>query len=160
VFIVFLPQVIKLLVICSPEPYHTYDVDRQALGTKVHQYFQGKYPRNGEFLYIGLPSKSSSRVPYKMRDYRKIAATNNEEVEDPLIPDSRTYSEGIGEAYMELAAQYGLPNDMIIGNPCETQQQTVDQEYQAYVTAPCSPKDVKPLKFWEVRGDINGARTY
>jgi hypothetical protein len=28
------------------------------------------------------------------------------------------------------------------------------------VTAPCSMKDVYPLKFWEVHGDINGAWTY
>jgi hypothetical protein len=49
---------------------------------------------------------------------------------------------------------------MIIGNPGENQQQrqqTVDEEYQAYVTAPCSTKDVHPLKFWEVRGDICSA---
>jgi hypothetical protein len=58
---------------------------------------------------------------------------------------------------MQLAAEYGLDDDdMIIGNPGNNlQQQTVDEEYQAYVTAPCSSNDVTSLKFWEVSGHIN-----
>jgi hypothetical protein len=86
------------------------------------------------------------------------APPTNNGVEEPPILDSHVYA---GEAYMELAAQYRLDPNMIIGNLGENQQQQqqqmVDEEYQAYVTAPCSMKDVYPLKFWEVHGDINGA---
>jgi hypothetical protein len=53
-------------------------------------------------------------------------------------------------AYMSLAAQYGIDNDMDFGNSGQDEQQTIDQEYQAYVTASCSPKGTDILKFWEV----------
>ena len=51
-------------------------------------------------------------------------------------------------AYMSLVAQYGI-TDMEIGNPgiCD---QSVEQEYQAYITAPLSPKTMDILKFWKV----------
>jgi hypothetical protein len=51
-------------------------------------------------------------------------------------------------AYMSLAAQYGI-TDMEIGNP-GIPDQTVEQEYQAYITAPLSPNTMDILKFWEV----------
>ena len=51
--------------------------------------------------------------------------------------------------YMSLAEQYGLGDDMNIGESNETEQ-TVEQEYQAYVTATLSPSSVNILKFWEV----------
>lgn len=55
--------------------------------------------------------------------------------------------------YMTLAAQYGLDDDMDVGasGPGDTNKQTVEQEYQAYITAPLLPKNVNILKFWEVR---------
>jgi hypothetical protein len=59
-------------------------------------------------------------------------------------------------AYMSLAAQYGLSDDMDIGRPAGNEP-TIEQEYQAYVTAPPSPKDVDLLKFWEVSDNIDGA---
>ena len=85
--------------------------------------------------------------------------TTNNEVEEGHILDNRAYSGdvGVGEGYMQLAAQYGLDDDMLIGNPSDNrQQQTVDEELQAYAAAPCSSRDVTSLKFWEVSGDING----
>ena len=52
--------------------------------------------------------------------------------------------------YTSLAAKYGLTDDdMDIGNP-GTNEQTVEQEYQAYITAPLSPKTTIIIKFWEV----------
>ncbi len=50
-----LPQIIRLIVICSPEPRHTYDVGNQALGTRIHHDGQDKYPENGKFIYMGAP---------------------------------------------------------------------------------------------------------
>ena len=84
-----------------------------------------------------------------MSEYREKATTNDEE---PPIPDNRASSTDVREAYMNLAAQYGLEDDMTIGNPGGSRQQTTQEEYQAYVAAPCSPHDVAPLKFWEVSG--------
>ena len=52
---VFLPQIIQLIVICSPEPCHTYDVDTQTLGGKIRHYGRRKDPKNGEFIHMGLP---------------------------------------------------------------------------------------------------------
>lgn len=85
-----------------------------------------------------------------MTEYRKNATQ-----EEPISenPGDR----GVMPSYMSLVARYGLEKDMMIGNSGKSKQ-TIDQEYQAYVTAPCSPGDVSPLGFWEVGGDINGAR--
>ena len=100
------------------------------------------------FLY-GAIVRLSSCIPDKMLEYREKATNSDEE---PLIPDNRAYSGDVGEPYMDLAAQYGLGDDMTISNPGDNQQQTIQEEYQAYVTALRSLRDVSPLKFWEVRG--------
>ena len=52
--------------------------------------------------------------------------------------------------YMSLAEQYGL-DGLTIGEP-GGQEQTIDQEYQGYITAPLTLKSVSTLKFWEVGG--------
>jgi hypothetical protein len=54
---------------------------------------------------------------------------------------------------MSLAAQYGL-EDMTIG-ASDTQERSIEQEYQAYITASLSPTNIDILKFWEV-GVSNG----
>ena len=89
-----------------------------------------------------------------MVEYRKKATTKND-VEEPPTPDDNVTSDvgEVREAYMELAAQYEL-YDMIIGDPGDDPQQTVEEEYRAYVTAPLSK--LPSLKFWEVCGNING----
>jgi hypothetical protein len=56
--------------------------------------------------------------------------------------------------YMSLAQQYGLADEMEIGESSQSVQ-TIKQEYQAYITAPLV-KNVNILKFWEVGGTING----
>lgn len=56
-------------------------------------------------------------------------------------------------AYMTLAAQYGIEDEMDVGG--NANDQTVDQEYQLYVMAPHSPKNVNIIKFWEVSGDLD-----
>ena len=62
---------------------------------------------------------------------------------------------GIGEMakYFSIAADYGI-DDMDIGES-GGDEQTVEQEYQAYITAPLSLKTVSILKFWEVRDFVN-----
>ena len=86
-----------------------------------------------------------------MTEYRKNATK-----EEPISENPR--DRGVMPSYMSLGAHYGLEKDMMIGNSGKSKQ-TVDQEYQAYITAPCSPPDISPLSFWEVGGDNNGART-
>ena len=98
-----------------------------------------------------LPQKWSSHISHKMSEYRKKVAANQDE--EPLFQQDPTYE---APKYMSLAAQYGLLDDMDIGDLGQSEQ-TIDQEYQAYMTAPCSLKNTDPLKFWEVGGDTNGA---
>jgi hypothetical protein len=56
------------------------------------------------------------------------------------------------DKYYSIAAQYGL--DMDIG-ASEGVEQTIDQEYQAYITAPLVARKVNILKFWEVCDIVN-----
>jgi hypothetical protein len=77
-----------------------------------------------------------------MAEYRAIAGA-----EPPVLPSAVP---GTGEmpAYMTLGAQYGIADEMdITANSCE---QTIEQEYQAYITAVTSPKTTNILGFWEV----------
>jgi hypothetical protein len=49
-----------------------------------------------------------------------------------------------------LMRDYGLTNEMDI-TACENaNEQTIEQEFQSFVTAPLSPKGTSTLKFWEV----------
>jgi hypothetical protein len=50
---------------------------------------------------------------------------------------------------MPLAAQYGL-SDMEFESSEDVQGQTMEQEYQSYVTAAPSKAGTDMLKFWEV----------
>jgi hypothetical protein len=59
-------------------------------------------------------------------------------------------SEGQAPRYMSLGQQYGLSDDMEIGRSGSHCQATIEQEYQAYITAPLSPQSMDILKFWEV----------
>ena len=52
--------------------------------------------------------------------------------------------------FLSLAQQYGYNDDMQIGGSNQHSEQTVEHEYQAYVTAPRSLGNVDLLKFWEV----------
>jgi DNA-directed RNA polymerase specialized sigma24 family protein len=56
--------------------------------------------------------------------------------------------------YMSLAEQYGLGSDMDVGDS-GANEQTIEQEYQAYITVPLSPKNINILKFWEVHSYVN-----
>jgi hypothetical protein len=84
-------------------------------------------------------------VVYKMIEYRERAEAPLEEPPLSIQPGSS----GANLPSYALAAEYGLDDeDMDIGNP-GANEQTVEQEYQAYITAPPSPKTVDIVKFWE-----------
>ena len=57
------------------------------------------------------------------------------------------------DKYLTLTARYGL-DDMEIGES-DGIEQTIEQEYQAYVIAPLSKKDVDIFRFWEVGEFVN-----
>ena len=61
----------------------------------------------------------------------------------PLIRDEHP-------AYINLADQYGVM-DMQFATPESVEEQTIEQEFQSFVTAPLSPRGTNTLKFWEVR---------
>lgn len=82
-----------------------------------------------------------------MREYRKRRGVESDPVQTPKANAADKGTAGM-DKYLEIAAYYGL-NDMEIGESEQTEQ-TVDEEFQAYVTASLSPKNVEILKFWEV----------
>jgi hypothetical protein len=80
-----------------------------------------------------------------MREYREVFRPSGEEA----IAAKATHSTGDMPKYMSLAAHYGLLEDMDISNSSR-QEQTLEQEYQAYITAPLAAKQINILHFWEV----------
>lgn len=52
-------------------------------------------------------------------------------------------------AFMTLAAQYGIAAEMDISSD-DFDQPTVEQEYQAYLRSPSTPKNLNLVKYWEV----------
>jgi hypothetical protein len=91
----------------------------------------------------------SNPYPFKMVEYRQKAAIAALAATESAAPVSEaTVASGEMPKYMSLAAQYGL-EDMDIG-ASNSPEQTIEQEYQAYITAPLSPKSMDILKFWEV----------
>jgi hypothetical protein len=82
-----------------------------------------------------------------MLKYREDLSTTSEQ----SMPADADPDEGALPAYMSLAAHYDLEDEMTIG-ASDAQKQTVEQEYQAYITAFLSPKEMSILKFWEVGG--------
>jgi hypothetical protein len=67
-------------------------------------------------------------------------STETETSTNPVVEDEEP-------AFMSLASQYKLSVDMEIGMVLP--EASIEQEYQAYITAPLSPK-TNILRFWEV----------
>jgi hypothetical protein len=78
----------------------------------------------------------------KMAEYRAVAGA-----ELPVLPSAVPSTDEM-PAYMTLGAQYGIADEMDI--TVNSGQQTIEQEYQAYITAVTSPKTTNILGFWEV----------
>ena len=64
-------------------------------------------------------------------------------------PVSKSPATGEMPVYMMLAVQYGISDDMDIRSS-STHEQTIEQEYQSYITAPLAAKNIDIIKFWEV----------
>lgn len=50
----------------------------------------------------------------------------------------------------DLAKQYGLEDLMDFSDGTAQPDQSIEDEFNAYITAPLSPKGTDVLKFWEV----------
>jgi hypothetical protein len=88
----------------------------------------------------------------KMLEYRKNATVATTGKEQSAAPSASGES-STAPQYMSLGDQYGLGDEMEIGGS-GTDDQTIEQEYQSYVTAALSPKTINILKFWEVSCNI------
>jgi hypothetical protein len=90
-----------------------------------------------------------------MLEYRERAGAEGQSA--PTTAAGPGVGTGATPGYMSLHQQYGYDNDdMEFGGSSDTEQ-TVEQEYQAYVTAPLSAKHTNILKFWEVSNITNCA---
>jgi hypothetical protein len=86
----------------------------------------------------------------KMAEYREKSADSEDE-ERP-VQDTHCGSNHVPR-HMSLAAIYHIEEEMETGDDDEDAQ-TVEQEYQAYITGALSAKTVDVLKYWEVSSDI------
>jgi hypothetical protein len=68
--------------------------------------------------------------------------------EEPAPTPAAAADLGIEEVdkYYSIAVQYGFEMDIDVSKGIE---QTIEQEYQAYITAPLMAGNVNILKFWE-----------
>jgi hypothetical protein len=85
-----------------------------------------------------------------MHDYheKNVAGKNEEQVDANTTDHTQEH-----ERYFDIAAEYGLEDEMEIGDSgCNVQ--SVEQEYMAYTTAALSDKSVNTLKFWEVSNNL------
>jgi hypothetical protein len=97
----------------------------------------------------GATIKLFSHTPYKMLEYCKKAPKAEPSIlEDPAHLEDQ-------DPFMTLASQYGLPAEMAIGASV-LNEQTVDEEYYAYVMMQCSPPKTNTVQFWGVSGNVDG----
>jgi hypothetical protein len=83
-----------------------------------------------------------------VNEYRQRAATSEEQAA-PAGPATREIP-----AYMMLAAQYGIADEMGFSDS-GILEQSIEQECKTYITAPLSPQNVNIIKFWEVIAEFD-----
>ena len=125
-----------------------YDMVSKALGSKVHQYGQEEDSKGGAFIFMTLPQRLSSHIPHKMAEYREKATRppDSDNDEEQPIEESCANPE-VQPMFMSLASQF-LVEDKVNFEEPGNNKQMIDQEYQAYMTAPLSWMSI--LRFWEV----------
>lgn len=84
-----------------------------------------------------------------MNEYKKAA--ENDEMEERDAQATIDHSHTDIPTYMSLASQYELEDEMEIGQ--DDNVQSVEQEFQAYVTGALTPRAVDIVKYWEVSSD-------
>ncbi len=86
---------------------------------------------------------------FKMYEYHEKSATGENEEQSAQAHRANAIDHRIEESYLNLAKDYGLVGEMDIGES-DSDTQTVEQEYQAYVMGKLSKHEEGILKFWEV----------
>ncbi len=86
---------------------------------------------------------------FKMYEYREKSTTGENEEQSAQAHRANAIDHRVEESYLNLAKDYGLIGEMDIGES-DSDTQTVEQEYQAYVTGKLSKHEEGILKFWEV----------
>ena len=118
--------------------------------TWIHKHWDRQYVDQAETMIRQMVSpfrqfsaaKPCAHLALKMAEYRAVAGA------ELPVPPAAVLGTDEMPAYMTLGAQYGIADEMdIAGN---SGQQTIEQEYQAYITAVTSPKTINILGFWEV----------
>jgi hypothetical protein len=82
-----------------------------------------------------------------MAEYR-ARRTGEDAAPSAAVPGPRSNQ---APQYRSLAERYGLGAEMNFASPESRHDQTIEQEYQSFVTAPLSAAGTNTLKFWEVR---------
>jgi hypothetical protein len=92
-----------------------------------------------------------------MIEYRERAKVRNGTAgTTSAVPDPRPNQP---LAFQSLAQRYGLGTDMNFASSNSSDDQSIDQEYQAFTTALISAQGTNTLKFWEVRStDTNSTQ--
>ena len=88
-----------------------------------------------------------------MREYREKIKSNSGQERFSQVVDTGATRRPEEDSWMNLAHQYGL-GEMMPSKSGESEQ-TVDQEYEAYVTGQLADSNI--LQFWQVSRHFNGA---
>jgi hypothetical protein len=86
---------------------------------------------------------------YRQEAAAKAAATARQGRTTTTVTPPSTSAEI--PAFMGLAQRYGMADMRLGPDPVNHDVQSVEQEYQAYVSAAPSPVATNIIKFWEVR---------
>jgi hypothetical protein len=120
----------------------------------IHKHWDRQYIASAEktiretVRYCHVILQTTLISNYQMSEYRVTTA------EMPLAGSIAPPCLGDTPAYMSLDAQYGfLDDDLEIGS-ITTPEQTVEQEFQAYITSKLSRIDIDILKFWEASREL------
>jgi hypothetical protein len=129
---------------------HALELDSKALGTRIHRRCGRKNQGNGASV-INIPMcmininhgavrwSSIARMPLQ----RQPLAPPHNLV--PLLHDVPP------PGFTKLADKYLSLDDMRISDSSSLQTQTIEQEFQAYITAPVCAEGTDIVKYWEVR---------
>ncbi|OBZ73092.1 Zinc finger BED domain-containing protein 4 [Grifola frondosa] len=88
------------------------------------------------------------KIKTTMATYRKKKAS--EDIVAGIQGEDSRMDRNDHDAWTMLASQYGLDDMEIEGSATTHEEQTVEQEYSAYTTAPLSAKGTDIIKFWEI----------
>jgi 2-hydroxychromene-2-carboxylate isomerase len=92
----------------------------------------------------------------QMTEYRARTIAMDSDHQGLVGPPASSQALEEPPAFMSLAEQYGLTDEDLGASESDDHSiQTIEQEYQAYVTAPLCAKGTRIIKWWEVSQKID-----